>query len=141
MKYSIEINNNRLKRSYRIVVIVAFAVLLTFGAFSQTILSIQSAGCRCCNPCKCPCMQPENHDTNNISGKCKCNLSDTPNIPQLPVGINNQQENNVDTLSCVDKHSTSILLKNNHNTKNKSKDYFTGLKAPPLYLTNSSFLI
>jgi len=141
MTNTIRINNRWQNRAYRTVVIGIYAILLIIGPFSQTILSIQLSECKCCNPCKCCCTQPENRDFDEIHAKCGCEISDTPQIPQLPLGLNHEPISRVDiSFSLIESRSFAFNFSINSRS-HKSYDYSIGLKAPPLYLINSTFLI
>ena len=141
MANSIKINNWRLYGSYRIVVIAIFAILTTFGPFSQTILSAQTTACKCCNPCKHCCISLKSSNLDEFSEKCGCEVSETPSVPQLPLGINYEQVSGSDIYFYATELKPHIFIHDNYNTIHKSIDYSIGLKAPPLYLINSSFLI
>lgn len=141
MVNSIKINNWWLNRTYRILVIAAFSSFLTVGPFSQIILSSQIAGCECCQPCKC-CRVPsvDNH-LNEISGGCGCKVSNTPHIPRFPLGLNYEQVSRVDISFGVIEIKPFNFTYDVNNISHKSIDYSIALKAPPLYLINSTFLI
>ncbi|MCP4582186.1 MAG: hypothetical protein GY839_11275 [candidate division Zixibacteria bacterium] len=141
MDNSIKTNNWRLNKYYRIIVITAFAILMTIGPFGQTILSAQTTNGNCCKPGNCCCMPWKGNDLDNISQKCGCAISESPNIPQLPLGLNFEQFSRVDISFGVIEFKSSEFNLDNHDINYKATDYSIGLKAPPLYLINSSFLI
>ena len=126
--------------AYRIAVIAVFAFFIAFGPFSQTVTA-QMNGSNCCAIDKCCCNPSVEHISAEIFGKCSCEVSETPDIPTLPLGISDQPTSKSNTsLGTIDLKPLNIAKKLTE-LKSKTSDYLISLKAPPLYIINSSFLI
>lgn len=136
-----EISKLWLNKVYHVAVIAVFAFLLIFGPFSQTIFTARMAGNQCCTPFVCCCKPLAEHISTEISKKCGCEVSEIPDIPILPLGISHQSTSRIDTPSGTIDFEPLYIVKQLTESKSKISDYSISLKAPPLYLKNSSFLI
>ncbi len=141
MVNSNEISKLWLNKVYHVAVIAVFAFLLIFGPFSQTIFTARIADNECCTPSNRCCNPLAEHVSTKISKKCGCELSEIPDIPILPLGISHQSTSRIDTSSGTIDFEPLYIVKELTESKSKISDYSISLKAPPLYLINSSFLI
>ena len=79
--------------------------------------------------------------SDNMSGQCSCEVKETPEFPHLPLGLIFEQNIKTDiSLSDVEIVSSDIISIS-ENVGFTVHDFSTGLKDPPLYLINASFLI
>lgn len=136
-----KINEPRLYKPYRLVVIVVFTFLLILGPFVKTVISNRMSVCECCTLYDYCCNPSNKHNFTEVSQKCCCEVSQAQSIPSLPLGISHQQVSGVDITTGAIEFKPLHVVHQAISANNRTLEYSIGLKAPPLYLTNSSFLI